>query len=63
MQTADWDVIREVKQAVCIPVFANGDVAEPEDAVRILAHTVPQNDRENRSFPLARAAASAGSHH
>lgn len=37
--TADWDAIREVKQAVCIPVFANGDVAEPEDAVRILAHT------------------------
>ena len=37
--TADWDVIREVKQAVCIPVFANGDVAEPEDAVRILQHT------------------------
>ena len=36
---ADWDVIREVKQAVCIPVFANGDVAEPEDAVRILQHT------------------------
>ena len=37
--TADWDAIREVKQVVCIPVFANGDVAEPEDAVRILAHT------------------------
>ena len=37
--TADWDAIREVKQAVCIPVFANGDVAEPEDAVRILQHT------------------------
>ena len=37
--TADWDAIREVKQAVSIPVFANGDVAEPEDAVRILAHT------------------------
>ena len=37
--TADWDAIRDVKQAVDIPVIANGDVAEPEDAVRILAHT------------------------
>ncbi len=37
--TADWDAIRDVKQAVSIPVFANGDVAEPEDAVRILSHT------------------------
>ena len=37
--TADWDAIRAVKQAVSVPVFANGDVAEPEDAVRILAHT------------------------
>ena len=36
---ADWDAIRAVKQAVSVPVFANGDVAEPEDAVRILAHT------------------------
>ena len=37
--TADWDAIRDVRQAVSIPVFANGDVAEPEDAARILAHT------------------------
>lgn len=36
---ADWDAIRAVKEAVTIPVAANGDVFEPEDAARILAHT------------------------
>ena len=36
---ADWDAIRAVKQAVAIPVLANGDVAVPEDAVRILQYT------------------------
>ena len=36
---ADWDIIRAVKQAVHIPVAANGDVAQPEDAVKILNYT------------------------
>lgn len=36
---ADWSTIREVKEAVKIPVFANGDVFAPEDAVRILKAT------------------------
>lgn len=36
---ADWDIIRLVKQAVQVPVIANGDVAEPEDAPHILRYT------------------------
>jgi len=34
--TANWDIIREVKQAVKIPVIGNGDVKTPEDAKRML---------------------------
>lgn len=36
---ADWDCIRAVKQAVSIPVIANGDVFGPKEAVRILNYT------------------------
>lgn len=36
---ANWDMIREVKNALHIPVIANGDVFRPEDAPRILRYT------------------------
>lgn len=37
--TADWSMIRQVKQAVRIPVIGNGDVRTVQDAQRLLGET------------------------
>lgn len=36
---ADWDIIRQVKEAVTIPVIANGDIDSPEAAKRCIEET------------------------
>ncbi|MCK4950862.1 MAG: tRNA dihydrouridine synthase DusB, partial [Gammaproteobacteria bacterium] len=36
---AEYDTIRAVKQSVCIPVIANGDITTPEKARHVLDYT------------------------
>jgi tRNA-dihydrouridine synthase B len=36
---ADWTHLRRLKETLSIPVIGNGDVREPDDAVRLLAET------------------------
>ena len=36
---AEYDTIATIKQAVSMPVFANGDITSPEKARQVLAHT------------------------
>jgi nifR3 family TIM-barrel protein len=37
--SADWAAIREIKDAVTIPVIANGDIRSPRQAQQVLAQT------------------------
>ena len=37
--TADWDIIKEVKKEVSIPVIGNGDIKKPGDALAMFEQT------------------------
>lgn len=37
---ADWNIIRKVKENVCIPVIGNGDITSPQDAKKMMDETL-----------------------
>lgn len=39
MPSADWGIIKQVKQAVRIPVIGNGDITSAQEAAQMLEHT------------------------
>ena len=50
---AEFDTVAEVKAGVRIPVIANGDIATPEEAKRVLDNTARRrhHDRPRRAWP------------
>lgn len=37
--TADWNIIKKVKENTSIPIIGNGDIFSPEDSIRIIEET------------------------